>query len=158
MRRKDREMTREFALAVTDKCEWGILGMVDTVGNPYVVCLNFCRKDNILYFHCAKNGRKTEILKNNPKVCLSFVCDARVIPEKFTTEYSSAYIEGIASEVTDDDEKIAALMLLCKRFSPINIISFENELKKDFSRTAVWKINITEITGKSNKNKEINIG
>ena len=37
MRRKDREKSREFALEVTDKCEWAVLSMTDQEGMPYAV-------------------------------------------------------------------------------------------------------------------------
>ena len=34
MRRKDREMSREFALAVMDKCEWTVVSFVTPEGEP----------------------------------------------------------------------------------------------------------------------------
>lgn len=35
MRRKDREMSREFGLKVIDRAPFGVLGLVDKEGKPY---------------------------------------------------------------------------------------------------------------------------
>ena len=43
MRRKDREKSREFALEVTDKCEWAVLSMTDQEGMPYAVPVTIVR-------------------------------------------------------------------------------------------------------------------
>ena len=34
MRRKDREMTEEFAYTISDKCEWAVVSMIDPQGLP----------------------------------------------------------------------------------------------------------------------------
>ena len=54
MRRKDREMDREFALAVTDKCEYATLAMAAKDGEPYGVPVTSARDGEKIYFHCAK--------------------------------------------------------------------------------------------------------
>ena len=43
MRRKDRELPRELALAVTDKCAYSVLATVNPDGSPYCVPLSFVR-------------------------------------------------------------------------------------------------------------------
>lgn len=68
MRRKDREMSREFALEVSDKCEWAVLSMTDREGMPYAVPITIVRDGDAIYFHTAKAGRKLDILKQNPEV------------------------------------------------------------------------------------------
>ena len=39
MRRKDREMDRDFALQVLDKCEYAVLATVNPDGTPYCLSL-----------------------------------------------------------------------------------------------------------------------
>jgi len=39
-------------------------------GSPYVVPLCFGYDGESLYFHCAREGRKLDILRQNDKVCL----------------------------------------------------------------------------------------
>ncbi len=154
MRRKDREMPKEFALGVSDKCEWAVISMIDKESMPYCVPISIVRKDDIIYFHCANDGAKTESLNLNNNVCVSCVGDTYRIPDKFTTEYESAIIKGRAFEVLDKMEKIDALKLLCLRHTPTNMPEFEMAIEKSLKRTAVWKIEISEVTGKRKKYDE----
>jgi hypothetical protein len=93
-------------------------------------------------------GTKVEVLKSNPKVCISCVGDTKVPEGKFTTLYQSAVVRGVATEVLEDNEKIKALRLLCQRHTPNNMEDFNNAIERSLSRTAVYKISIDDITGK----------
>lgn len=151
MRRKDREMSAEFALSVVDKCEYAVLSMTDTDGSPYCVPLTIVREETAVYFHCAPEGKKIDCLRQNPQVCLACVGDTCRALDKFTTEFESAILRGTASEVTDSAEKIHALRLLCLRHTPTNMAEFDEAIEKSLSRTGIWKIEIAEITGKRKK-------
>ena len=72
MRRSDREITFiEEKLAVIEKNKVMRLAMADN-GRPYVVPLNYgYTYENgtlTIYFHCAAEGRKIDILKTNSNV------------------------------------------------------------------------------------------
>ncbi len=151
MRRIDREMDRDFALMVADKCEYANLAMASPEGEPYCVPVSIARDGDTIYFHCAKEGRKIDILRANPSVCISCVGDTLRATDKFTTEFESAIIFGTASEVTDDAQKVHALRLICERHTPSNMHEFETAIERSLPRTAVWKIQIAEITGKRKK-------
>lgn len=43
MRRADRAISREDALAVIDRCAYGTLSLIATDGTPYAVALNVVR-------------------------------------------------------------------------------------------------------------------
>ena len=105
MRRKDREMSSEFALEVVDKCEYAVLSMTDLQNEPYAVPLSIVRIGSCIYFHGAKAGKKSEILATNPQVCLVCVGNVKPLEDKFTTEYESAMVFGKISEVSDKEEK-----------------------------------------------------
>ena len=51
MRRKDREMSEEFALKIIDKSRYGIVSMIDSDNMPYGLPLSIVRDDKNLYFH-----------------------------------------------------------------------------------------------------------
>ncbi len=105
MRRKDREMSKAFALSVADRCEYAVLSMTDMQHNPYCVPISIVRAGDVIYFHCAAKGEKLICLRANPQVCLACVGDTRRMPNAFTTEYESAIIRGTVSEVIDVQEK-----------------------------------------------------
>ena len=151
MRRKGREMPEEFAWEVADKCEWAVLGMVDPSGMPYCVPVSIARDGKSVYFHSAKGGFKIECLENQAQVCISCVGDTFRTPDKFTTEFESAILRGQAVEVTDEQEKIHGLRLLCERHTPTNMENFDNAITRSLSRTGVWKVEVREITGKRKK-------
>lgn len=151
MRRKDREMSKEFALSMADKCEYAVLSMTDIRHNPYCVPISIVRAENIIYFHCAAEGEKIDCLRGNPQVCLACVGDTHCMPHAFTTEYESAVIRGIASEVTSTQEKTEALRLLCERHTPTNMENFAHETARFLARTSVWRVEIEAVTGKRNK-------
>ncbi len=148
MRRKDREMPEEFGIEVIDKCNYGVAAMTEASGAPYAVALNFVRIDRALYFHCAVEGRKTEALKNNPQVCVFFVGSENPYKDKFTTAFESAVVRGTAAEVTEVEEKIAALRALCEKLTPDNMADFNSAIERSLGRTAVWRIDIAKITAK----------
>jgi len=149
MRRADREMSAEWALDVFDKAPFITVGMSDQDGRPYGVPLSVVRTDeNTFYFHCAKEGRKLDILKSNPLVCLSAVtgCKPTVGPKdgSFTMEFKSAIAFGSAVVVEDEDEKIMALKAICERFLPKHMDAFSESVKRSLSNTCVVRIDLNE--------------
>lgn len=151
MRRKDREMNREFALTVLDKCDYAVLSMADAETGPYCLPVTIVRSGDALYFHCAPEGRKADLLRRSGRICLAAVGDAHIPPNEFTTEYESAVVFGACAEVTDEAEKVEALRLLCQRHVPAHMDAFEREAARSLHRTGVWRIDMETVTGKRKK-------
>lgn len=151
MRRIDREMTGEFGYQVVDKCSYAVLSMIDVDKEPYAVPLFVARSGESVYFHAAKLGRKTDCLRANPQVCLVCVGDVSLLPAEYSAEYESAIICGRAVEVNDEREQIAALRLLSERYAAENMAEFVNEIEKYLPATAVWRIDVAQITAKRHK-------
>ena len=102
--------------------------------------------------HCAREGRKVDLLRRFPQVCITFVGEDRPVfaaPAMYTTFFQSAIVTGPASEVTDPAEKTAALRALCQKVVPDHMDGFASALEQSLDVTAVWKVQITEITGKA---------
>ena len=75
MRRKDREVTDPLLIeAMLEQFNTVHLGLYDD-DFPYVVPVNYgfeMKNDKIFfYLHCAKQGKKIDLIKKNPKVCLT---------------------------------------------------------------------------------------
>ena len=152
MRRKDRQMTEDFAWEVVDRCEYAVVAMTAEDGYPYCLPVNVVREGRNIYFHSAMAGRKAESLRLHPRVCLTCVGENQVLPERYTTLYASAVAFGTARELTDAREKTEALRLLCRRYAPNHMDGFDAAMDASLGRTAVWCIAVEEITGKSNRN------
>ena len=142
-------MDEDWALEVFDKAPYVTVSMIRPDGIPYGLPLSVVRKDNrTFYFHCAAEGEKIDCIRNNPVVSLSAVsrCTPRYEEEKqnFTEYYRSAIALGHAETVTDDNEKIEALRLICERFLPKFMDHFEAAIARSLSRTTVIRIILTE--------------
>lgn len=173
MRRKDREMNRDFVYQVIDKSTYGILSMVDQENEAYGIPLSIVRDKDNLYFHSAMEGRKVKILENNPKVSLAFIGQVKVpenytkeeleeigkdeskaallISNVFTTEYESAVIKGRVKMVEDEEEKIKVMKLICEKYTPDHMDYFNIAIKAGLKRVNVYTIEIDEIKSKRKK-------
>lgn len=152
MRRNDRAQNRDFSLSLIDHCPHGIMAVSTGEATPYCLPLSFVRTGDDLYFHCAQEGRKVELLRRFPRVCVTFVGDDRpafVAPAMYTTYFQSAIVTGTASEVTDPGEKAQALRALCRKLTPDAMSGFEQAVEKSLSVTAVWKVHMDEVSGKA---------
>ncbi len=150
MRRYDREILPEKAWEVVDSCPYAVISMASD-NMPYAVPLSIVRDKDVIYFHCAHNGEKIDILRKNPNATMICVDDVKPIAEHYTTEYKSAMLRGTLKEVTDDEEKIHALRLICLRYAASNMEMFDSAIEKSLARTAIWKMKVEEITGKMKK-------
>ena len=149
MRKKSREMGAAWALEVMDSAPYITIGVTDKDGRPYALPLSLARVgDQTFYFHCAPEGRKLVILRNNPQVCLTAVskCKPTVGPKdgSFTLEFHSAIAYGNAEFVTDETEKKEALRVICKRFLPSHMDAFDSAVSRSIARTEVIRITLTE--------------
>ena len=151
MRRKDRQMPREWALEIVDKCEWATLAPVDTDGMPYCIPLSIARVEDAIYFHCAKEGKKIDCFKRNDNVCISCVGNTLRPQDEFTTKYERAMVVGKISHVVDDKEKIEALRSIFQRHTPANMTHFDEAIARSLAITDIWKLKIESIDGKRRK-------
>ena len=172
MRRKDREMNKEFGLELIDRAGYGVLSVVDE-DSPLSVPLSIVREGNFLYFHSAREGRKTDVFYDGIKVTVVFVADVKVpelysdeelsimatdeskfsvlVSSVFTTEFASAIVTGTLEEVLDEDEKIHALELVCKKYTPNKMEYFKSAVLSGAKFTRVYKVEIEELTSKRKK-------
>jgi len=150
MRRKDRAITEEEALALLNKAEYGVLSTVNENGEPYGVPLNFCVIDHCIYFHCAVEGQKIDNIKQNESVSFCVVGNTEILPDKFGTKYESVIVSGEVEEVFDKNKQLALEGLLHKysiEFIDKGIKYIEGLKEK----TRVFKITINKLTGKARK-------
>lgn len=151
MRRKNREMDAAFALQVVDKCAYATLACVSPDGMPYCMPLSIARSENKVYFHCATDGQRVDYITQNPNVCIACVGDVMPTTDSFSTEYESAILFGKAQLVTEYEEKIEALRIICERYVPTYMHAFDSEINRSIKRTAVYRVDVESITGKRKK-------
>jgi nitroimidazol reductase NimA-like FMN-containing flavoprotein (pyridoxamine 5'-phosphate oxidase superfamily) len=148
MRREEKRLSPHDALDILIKGEYGVLSISGMHSAPYCVPLSYVYHSGALFFHCAMEGHKLDLIDRNPNVSFCVVGRTRVQQEKFTTAYESAVAFGVARRV-DSPEKEDALRALIAKYSPGYESEGEAYIKKAASKTCVIKITIQEISGKA---------
>lgn len=117
MRRKDREVTRrEDLLSMMARFKVCRLGLWDG-REVYVVPLNFGYEERDgsvdLFFHCAREGRKLDILKFHPDAAFEMDGDYLLVegnaPCRYSYAYGSVMGRGIVEVLQEEGEKMHAL-------------------------------------------------
>ncbi len=117
MRRRDRQIKDVNKItAVLDACRTASVAMIDG-DMPYVIPLSYGyeMEENslILYFHCAREGRKIEVLKRNNKVCFTVFCEGQPLfaetPCQSGYYFSSVVGSGTVEFIENSAEKRHAL-------------------------------------------------
>jgi hypothetical protein len=150
LRRKDRAITNDEALAILNKAEFGVLSTVSDDGKPYGVPLNFCFIDNCIYFHCAMEGQKIDHIEKNKSVSFCAVGATEILPDKFATVYESVIVSGEAEEIFNDNKQ-AALEGLLKKYSSDYFDDGLAYIEKLNAKTRVFRINILHVSGKARR-------
>ncbi len=149
MRRKEKEI-KEFAAIeeVIREAQICRLGMSQD-GMPYVVPLNFGYAARTVYIHCAKEGRKLDMIAANPNVCFEVDLDLGIEAAdkacKFGFKFKSVIGFGKASLVEDHEAKADALKVIMAHYSNGDF-SFS---EKETGTVAVIKVDLDEVTGKA---------
>jgi len=148
MRKTEREITdRSVIDTIMQSSRVFRLGLTD--GNaPYVVPLCFGYDGQALYFHCAPEGRKIELLRRNNKVCFEVDLLEEIIEHeqacRWGLRFQSVIGSGTATFLETIEEKRQGLEILMKQYSP-NDFTFPEDI---LSHTMVVRIDIESISGK----------
>jgi uncharacterized protein len=154
LRREDRELSDPAdILSVLEKADVCHLAMSDN-NVPYLVTMNFGLKNDknlVLYFHCAHEGKKIDILKRNNLVCFGADIDHELfLSEKGTScgcsmKFISVVGMGRCSIVIERAEKLEALEAIVRHYTQMTVPVFD-EAKID--RTAILRLDVEQIAGK----------
>ncbi len=148
MRRKDKEINDiAFIEDIILKARVCRLALYEN-GQPYIVPLCFGYKDNILYFHSAREGKKLDILRNNNKVCFEIDTDHELVMGNKACDCSMKYRSvigfGKAELIEDIESKRKAFNIIMQNYSDG---SFEYPLET-IKDTAIIRVEVDSMTGK----------
>jgi uncharacterized protein len=154
LRRADRGLSREDALALVDRTAYGVLALAWPDGRPYAVPLNHGRDGETLYMHCATTGQKLDIISVNPQAvfCVSEMvelvtgknpCDA-------SARFASVLLYGRVRVVSDPTEKIHGLVAICQALGiKVSDGPGRESLAPRAEQTVVLALDIEHLSGKA---------
>ena len=135
----------------------GRISSIDVIGFPQIIPMNFVFLNDAIYMHSHVKGEKLDNISNNDKVGFEADRELEFLPSYFEdphnaaladTLYISVVVKGIASFVTDKEEKTLALNGLMEKYQPEG---FYDPLKSDMrvlDAVSVIKINPQTLHGK----------
>jgi nitroimidazol reductase NimA-like FMN-containing flavoprotein (pyridoxamine 5'-phosphate oxidase superfamily) len=152
MRRKEYSVTEqkqiEEIISKADVCRIAIAN-----GNtPYIVTMNFGYSPEgkgRLYFHCAPEGRKLDMIRLNNHVC--FEMDVDHVMYKggngcdWGMKYSSIVGYGNITVIADAEQKIKALNCIMDHYGGTGSYTYD---EKTLARTKTLVLEITEMAAK----------
>jgi nitroimidazol reductase NimA-like FMN-containing flavoprotein (pyridoxamine 5'-phosphate oxidase superfamily) len=124
MRQKDREVKDpEQLLEILKKCDVCRLALLDGE-YPYIVPMNFGFEaeegQTALYFHCAAEGKKLDLIKRNNRAAFEADRTIRLVAGRNACRYSMDYESVTGSgtiEIVPEAEKIKGLTALMRHYS-----------------------------------------
>lgn len=146
MRKSQRQLSSEDTIEILNSADFGFLA-INGEEYAYGVPINYVYGNEKIYFHCAAEGQKLDMIKKNNKVSFTAVTKHDILADKFSTDYRSAIVFGTAEEVCGE-EKIAALMAFVKKFSSDYMEEGRKYVEKAADKAKVYGIRIDHVTGK----------
>jgi len=148
VRRTEKAIDDRAAIdAVVRACRVCRLGMVDGA-EPYIVPLCFGYDGEALYFHCAPEGRKLEILRRHPRVCFEFDEVEGLLPAdeacRWGIRYRSVMGTGTAEFLEDPAAKRRAFERIMAQYTPGTFTFPDGAV----ARTTVLRVRIESLSGK----------
>ena len=149
MRRKRQALDAAACDEILYKGTNGVLALCGKDGAPYAVPMSYVYDGENIYFHGAKQGHKLDIIAENPTVSFCVVNMDQIVPEKFTTFFKSVIVFGNIQVMTEDEEKLAAIRKLAKKYSPDETEEATMaEINSQWKPMCLLKLSPTHITGK----------
>lgn len=156
MRKSEREVKDiQEKLDILMHCPYLILSLKGEEA-PYCIPLNFGAElvgDTLcIYFHCAKEGKKLELLRKDGKVGFSAANMLRVFnkgiaPCGYTTDYESVCGYGHAAILQSEEERLRGLKILMAHYTG-EAFSDESFLPRALALTEVVRIEVSAWTAK----------
>jgi hypothetical protein len=155
MRRNERQVSKKSALRdIIEACDTCRIAFY-TEKAPYIVPLSFgfTWDDTLeLYFHCAIEGRKIDLMRACDQVGFEMDTGHDLIKDEIACNWSTLYKSvigaGRLSLVDDHEQKIRCMDRIMEHYGSKGSPAYDPAVLK---RTAVLKLEVTELSGKEKR-------
>ena len=148
MRRNRQQLSREECERILDRCTSGVLALTGDGGYPYAVPLSYVYADGAIIFHSAAEGHKVDAIRRDNRCSFCVIEQDDIRPAEFTTYFRSVIAFGRIHILEDTDEKVQALRLLGRRYSPNDEPGLQHEIDKSLDRVLLLRLEIDHLSGK----------
>ena len=148
MRRNRQQLSREECERILGRCTSGVLALAGDGGYPYTVPLSYVYADGAIIFHSAVQGHKVDAIKRDCRCSFCVIEQDEIRPAEFTTYFRSVIAFGRIHILEDADEKVQALRLLGRRYSPDDEPGLQHEIDKSMDHVLLLRLDIEHLSGK----------
>ncbi len=148
MRRNRQQLSREECERILGRCTSGVLALSGDGGYPYAVPLSYVYADGTIIFHSAVAGHKVDAIRRDGRCSFCVIDQDEVKPAEFTTYFRSVIAFGRIHILEDADEKVQALRLLGRRYSPGDELGLQHEIDKSLDHVLLLRLDIEYLSGK----------
>lgn len=154
IRRKEKAIeNKEEMIAILESSKYITIAMCqDDV--PYLVTLShgYDREKDCIYFHCAREGKKVDILTNNNIVWGQAIMDHGYAEGACDHLYATTQFKGTVTFIEDAKEKERALRIMINSLEPNPELVMEEQItEKSVQRVHIGRIDIEYMSGKKSK-------
>ena len=132
----------------------GRLALCDS-SKPYIVPLNFLYCEGKVIFHCAWEGKKSDLIAQNPDCCFEVDEYMGEVRDHYEAEcyldYDSVLAFGRARVLDDEDEKLRLLKVFSAKYGNKSGLTLTMERARDCCCVG---IEIEELTGRRERTVE----
>jgi hypothetical protein len=151
IRRKEKEITDvSEMIQILETSQYITIAMCKD-NEPYLVTLShgYDRDRHCIYFHCATEGKKIDILSNNNLVWGQALLDKGYVSGACDHLYATTQFKGNVTFIEDEEEKIHALKTMIRALddNPEKLMA-EQITDKSVARIGIGRIDIEYISGK----------
>jgi nitroimidazol reductase NimA-like FMN-containing flavoprotein (pyridoxamine 5'-phosphate oxidase superfamily) len=148
---KNRLLTdKKEIIDIIRRSQWCHMAMNDPDGKPYVLPFNFGFRNDVIYMHGSQKGKKIDLLKNNPAVCINFSIDhvlkyqSEQVACSWSMKFRSVLCYGRVEFIDEFEGKTAALDIIMSQYSDRKFTYNPPSLRE----VCVWKVVVEKFEGK----------
>ncbi|MFW9806498.1 MAG: pyridoxamine 5'-phosphate oxidase family protein [Candidatus Thorarchaeota archaeon] len=154
IRRKEKAIeSKDEIIAIIKKAKYITIAM-SLDNEPYLVTLShgYDEENYCIYFHCAHEGKKIDILKKNNIVWGQALDDEGYVEGACDHLYATAEFRGRVIFPKEKEEKRRALEVMSHQLEPDPTKVIEEQITdKSLKRVNIGKIEIEYMSGKKSK-------
>lgn len=147
MRRYKQEINEQECVDILEEQPRGVLAVFGENGYPYAFPMDYIYISEKLYFHCAKEGHKTDAITSNNKVSFCVMDEGYTKEGEWPLNIRSVVIFGSIKRIDDATEILEITRQLGLKYYP-SIESVEEEIQKSITKLLILELSIDHMTGK----------
>lgn len=151
LRRQDKDITSRQEILDILKTQQILTMAMCRDNEPYLVTLDYGynESENCFYIHCAKEGKKLDFLRANPRVWGQVLEDRGYANGQCEHAFRCVMFEAFAEYLQGADEMLRALGAMVDKFEPGNTSLKERLVtKSQLSKLSILRLRVTSMTCK----------